>query len=75
MTPLRCEPPAEHRGHRWHWLRWMSEKPQIAAWSGFKWNVIFETANFTPEQAAAYGYTYHAPAIPPGTAIAMEPKA
>lgn len=20
--PPRCEPPAEHRGERWHWLHW-----------------------------------------------------
>ena len=66
-APLRCEPPPEHRGHRWHWLTKKGRKrPVIATMIDGRWyrpTTMYD--QHTPAQAHAAGWRYLSPAIPP----------
>jgi len=62
MTAPRCEPPAEHRGKRWHWVSFRGEEPGPAEWRqegcwGSEW--------VEPKKAYELGYRYVAPCEPP----------
>lgn len=64
--PATCEPPEEHRGHEWHWLRLGDAKPEVAMWypSG-DWMLAGSSLLFTPGRMAELGWRYVAPCILP----------
>lgn len=66
MSAATCEPPPEHRGHEFHWLRLGDEKPEPANWhlSG-DWMLAGSSLLFTARHMAEQGWRYVAPAIPP----------
>lgn len=70
LAAARCEPPEEHRRIRFHWLEYEGF-PTIAEWSNYYakpsapcW-MAWRHSPMTREHAAAAGYTYLAPALPP----------
>ncbi len=69
--PLRCEPPAEHRGERWHWLSEHGSDPVPAFWddvygdqTGLCWQV-WERSPMSCDRARQHGYRWIAVAKPP----------
>ena len=71
MDDLRCEPPPEHRGERWHWLTFKGSKPEPVRLdngpSGLFWGCgEWRGGHCTPGWAYATGWRYHAPCpVPP----------
>lgn len=70
-NPPRCEPPGQHRDQRWHWLRYFTAvgdedaEPWLWLRSRGTWLDARGGVDVSPEQMAAFGYTYHSPAVPP----------
>lgn len=67
MASERVEPPAEHRGVRWHWLR-SDAWTQPAMWikpPGRPGYWLIDGADETPENVAWRRFVYLAPCIPP----------
>ena len=69
VMTTRCEPPEAFRHHRWHWLQYKSAaEPDVFRWDsvtfGGVWCPHF-LRMWRPEEAAAEGWSYYGPAIPP----------
>ena len=67
---LRCEPPEKHRHLRFHWLLDFGDAPIFAEWHApssrtREWWFAGRARKYSPDEVAANGYTYFAPAIPP----------
>ncbi len=63
--PQRCEPPAEHRGERWHWLRTENHSRVPAMWRGGAWEMIGRNREYNSRELADTGYRWLAVAKPP----------
>lgn len=60
-----CEPPPEHRGHRWHWLRYRSHPCEPCEWREDKWVTFGERGLLPSGLLYRSGWRYVGPAIPP----------
>jgi hypothetical protein len=58
-----CRPPDVHANVAWHWLRHASAGDRPVEWADGIWLGPVTVA--TPHQAAAQGWRYLAPALPP----------
>jgi len=65
MTAPRCEPPAEHRGKRWHWVSDGGGRMEVWEWIATKWYRTGLPPPYYPAFAGEDGWRYVAPAIPP----------
>ena len=63
---LRCEPPEEHRGKRWHWIK-LGSRVECANWDVGRcmwWRVEWSDPQ-SPREMAMTGWRWLAPALPP----------
>jgi hypothetical protein len=67
MSAPTCAPPPEHAHHDYHWLRQGENKPVPVDWAvGSWWNLPGRCDDpVDPDEAAAEGWRYIGPAIPP----------
>ena len=63
MSADRCEPPAEHRHHRWHWLVLPDEDVDPYEWFAYRWwPTPVRGTRYAVQDA--FGWRYLAPAVP-----------
>lgn len=66
MATETCEPPPEHRGHRWHWLRNQDGEVEAAYLVRPQaWMTVGSTQVFSARYMSDRGWRYVGPAIPP----------
>lgn len=69
MSSERCEPPAEHRRHRWHWLRRGDDRLPVEFEDTGRADIeplwLLPDSHGTPAWAYGAGWRYVAPAVPP----------
>lgn len=69
MSTDRCEPPTEHLGYEWHWLRHGDFKLPVRFESTGRPDIeplwLLPNYHATPAWAHRAGWRYVAPAVPP----------
>ena len=63
--PQRCEPPPEHRGHRWHWLSFSGDAPRPVEWSETSLSWHMPAGPMPAYLGWRLCWRYLGPAIPP----------
>lgn len=61
----RCEPPAEWRHVRWHWVRSDRRGGEVLEWCQEMWLSAGVAFAADPAELASYGCRYVAPCLPP----------